>query len=233
MSEKDEKINEEATADQVSPEEKKEVKAEKEEKKKKEVNPLEEKIKELEAKLAEANHKYEEADKSTDQWKNKYYQAYADMANTRKQVEKENADFKQYAIKSFIEELIPSLDGFDLALKAKPEDEKLRNYLQGFEMIHAKLLNVLKQADVEIVDPKRGDEYDPHRMQAFDTIEGEEDNRVSEVFTKGYMLHGHMLRPAGVTITQKKQEKADIPTNEVAKEEKKEDTKENSEEESK
>lgn len=232
MSEKNEKINEETTADQVSPEEKKEVKAKKEEEKKK-VSPLEEKFKELEAKLSEANHKYEEADKSSDQWKNKYYQAYADMANTRKQVEKENADFKQYAIKSFIEELIPSLDGFDLALKTKPEDEKLRNYLQGFEMIHAKLLNVLKLADVEIIDPKQGDEYDPHRMQAFDTIEGEEDNRVADVFTKGYMLHGHMLRPAGVTITQKKQEKTDIPTNEAPKEEKKEDTKENSEEESK
>jgi molecular chaperone GrpE len=221
MNEKEEKIQDEEVKEE-------EIKEEKKSK----ANPLEEKVKELEKKLAEANQKYEDADKSSDKWKNKYYQVYADMANTRKQVEKENADFKQYAIKSFIEELIPSLDGFDMALKVEPTDEKLINYLKGFEMIHSKLLNVLKQAGVEVVDPQKGDEYDPNKMQAFDTVEGEADNKVADVFTKGYMLKGHMLRPAGVIVTKKKDEPVDIPVTD--EEEKKEDTKEDMvEEESK
>ena len=73
-------------------------------------------------------------------------------------------------------------------------------------MIHKKLLYTLKQLSVVIIDPEIGSEYNPHEMQAYSTIDGEEDNKVAEVFTKGYRLHDHLLRPAGVIVTQKKQE---------------------------
>lgn len=197
----------------------------------KETNSLQNHIHELQEKSHEYQKKFEEADKSADEWKNKYYQVYADMANTRKQVQKENDEFKQYAQQSLVEELIPTLDSFDMALKNKPEDEKLKNYLQGFEMIHSKLLNSLKQQGVEILEPKAGDEYNPNCMQAFDAVEGDEANKVHDVFVKGYKLHDHLLRPAGVTITRKREKKPDdeIPVKdgdekEAEPAEKKEDT---------
>jgi molecular chaperone GrpE len=166
---------------------------------------LEKEIEELKKKVADYQAKFEEADKKADDWKNKYFQAYADMSNTRKQVEKETSDFKKYAKQSLIEELIPALDGFDMALKNEPKDEVVKKYLQGFVMIHSKLIAVLKQQDVTIIDPKHGDEYDPDTMQAFSTVDGEEDNKVADVFTKGYKMFGHLLRPAGVIVTKKKE----------------------------
>lgn len=187
--------------------EKKDLTEEKvEEKETVEENPLSKELEELKEKYIKAEQEYEKADKEKEEWKNKYYSAFADMSNLRKQVERENADFKKYCSQSLIEELIPTLDSFEYALKNEPTDEALKNYLQGFKMIHSKLLNTLKQIGVEVIDPKVGDEYDPHSMQAYSTVEGDEDNKVAEIFTKGYKLADHLIRPAGVIVTAKKQE---------------------------
>lgn len=175
----------------------------------KKIKELEAEVGKLKGKLDENQKKFEEADKKADEWKNKYYQAYADMANTRKQVEKETSDFKKYAKQSLIEEMIPTLDGFDMALKNEPKDDVIKNYLKGFDMIHSKLLAVLEQQSVTIVNPKIGEDYNPSTMQAFSTVEGEEDNKVAEVFTKGYKMYEHLLRPAGVIVTKKKEKPAE------------------------
>ncbi len=185
---------------------KEEAKEEKKEDSSKELKKhYEKEIEDLKKKVRDYQNRFEEADKKADEWKNKYFQAYADMSNTRKQVEKETSDFKKYAKQSLIEELIPALDGFDMALKNEPKDEVVKKYLQGFVMIHSKLIAVLKQQDVTIIDPKKGDEYDPDTMQAFSTVEGEEDNKVADVFTKGYKMFDHLLRPCGVIVTKKKE----------------------------
>lgn len=205
MSEENKEIKEKKNEDS-QPQEAAPKKESSEEKK---IKELEAEIEKLKGKLNENQKKFEEADKKADEWKNKYYQAYADMANTRKQVEKETSDFKKYAKQSLVEEMIPALDGFDMALKNEPKDDVIKNYLKGFNMIHSKLLAVLEQQNVTIVNPKIGEDYNPSTMQAFSTVEGEEDNKVAEVFTKGYKMYEHLLRPAGVIVTKKKEKPAE------------------------
>ena len=174
-------------------------------------------IDELKEKNKEINQKFEEADKLADEWKNKYYMAYADMANVRKQVEKESADFKKYAIEGLVKEIIPTLDAFDMALKSEPKDENIKKYLEGFKMVHSKLLNTLSAQGIVVISPNVGDEYNPNLMEAFSVIEGEEDNKIADVFVKGYKLGDHLLRPAGVIITKKCEQPAE--SNEDKKEE--------------
>lgn len=220
---KKEKASEASSAPEKA-EEKTSQPKEKAEEKKSEPNLKEEnekllkEVQELKHQVKDYQSKFEEADKSADSWKNKYYEVYADMANARKQVERENNDFKKYAQQSFIEELIPTFDSFDMALKNEPKDPAIKAYVQGFQMIHSKLLYALQQNHVDIIDPKVGDDYDPNLMQAYSTVDGKEDNKVAEVYTKGYKLYDHLLRPAGVIITKKavEEKKADA-------EEKKED----------
>ncbi len=207
----------------------------KEEKKKlelyeKQLDDLKVKLLEAQKKAEDYQAKFEAADKQADDWKNKYFQAFADMSNTRKQVERETADFKKYAKQSLIEEMLPALDGFDMALKNEPKDEIVKKYLQGFVMIHSKFLSVLKDQSVEIINPQKGDDYDPNTMQAFSTVDGEEDNKIADVFTKGYKLFDHLIRPAGVIVTKKKEDNT-IPVTdnnaEAATDSSKEESKEN------
>jgi molecular chaperone GrpE len=197
----------------------------------KQLDDLKVKVLEAQKKAEDYQAKFEAADRQADDWKNKYFQAFADMSNTRKQVERETADFKKYAKQSLIEEMLPALDGFDMALKNEPKDEIVKKYLQGFVMIHSKFLSVLKDQNVEIIDPKKGDEYDPNTMQAFSTVDGEEDNKIADVFTKGYKLFDHLIRPAGVIVTKKKEEDNTIPVTDnnakAATDSSKEESKEN------
>ena len=222
-------------------EEKKETSQEETEKKesKKEEKRDREEIEKLKKQVDELTKNYEsllkskkEKEKAAKDWENKYYTVYADMANTRKQVEKENQDFKKYAISTAVQELIPVLDSFDMALKNEPTDEKIKNYVAGFKMIHSKFLNSLKQLGIEIINPQIGDAFDPHSMEAFSTVDGEEDNLVAETFLKGYRLHEHLLRSAGVVITKKtvtketKEEKKEVKQEEPATETDEQTTKE-------
>lgn len=203
MSEENEKKE---SGNEIPADEKKEKEETKAQQEGREIEKLEKEIHDLKLKAGDYQKKYEEADKEKDSWKNKYYEAYADRANRRKQLEKENEDFKKYAQKSLIEELIPTLDSFDRSLMAEPKDEAAKKYKEGFMRIHNKLLNTLKQAHVEIISPKVGDEYDPHTRMALSTIEGEEANKIAEVYRKGYKLHDHLLRAASVVTTVKKPE---------------------------
>ncbi len=178
-------------------------------KEKKELKELRKRVNELEKQSDDWKQKYEDATKSMDEWKNKYYSVYSDMANTRKQIARENEDFKKYAKQSVIEEFIPVLDAFDAALKNEPADENVRKYLEGFRMIHSKLLQALEQLNVTIIDPKVGDTYDPHTMEALMVIDGKEDEKVADTFRKGYKLYDHLIRAATVVITRKADEPAE------------------------
>ena len=237
MSEEEKKENPQEEDLDIKAEEPEEKKAEEEKEKveeeKKPEDPekkkLEEEIHSLKVRLENIEVDLHNAKKEAEDWKNKYYLAYADMANTRKEVQRETADFKKYARQSVIEEFIPVLDSFDMALKNEPTDPTIKKYLEGFQMIHGKLLSSLTQMDVQIIDPKKGDVFDPNQMNAFSSVDGEEDNLVADTFLKGYKMHDHLLRPAGVIIThkvEKKEEKAEESASENT-EEKEEEQKNN------
>lgn len=203
-SQEEEKKETEASPKQAPEPDKKETEPVKEsEPKEDEVTTLRKQVEELTKNYQDLLKDNEAKEKQAKDWENKYYTVYADMANTRKQVEKENQEFKRYAVQSTIQEIIPVLDSFDMALKNEPQDEKIKNYVAGFKMIHSKLLNVLKQLGIEIINPQVGEEFNPHSMEAFSTVDGEKDNLVAETFLKGYRLHDHLLRSAGVIITKK------------------------------
>lgn len=145
--------------------------------------------------------------KAVDDWKNKYYLSYADMDNLRKSIEKDHREALKYRASGFIEKLLPALDSFNLALKAEPKSEEMKNFLQGFSFIYTNLINVLKDEGVSELEPKIGDKFDERFMHAIDTIESDgEENLVAKVYANGYKLHDRLIRTAMVYVTKHKQE---------------------------
>ena len=90
------------------------------------------------------NDKIAKLNADLEHWKNEYYRAYADMQNLRKQVEKEHREAIRYRAVGFIENLLPILDGFHMALQAEVKSEEMKNFLIGFEFIYRNLLSVLE-----------------------------------------------------------------------------------------
>lgn len=162
--------------------------------KEKKTNPEAEKIAKLSADL--------------EHWKNEYYRAYADMQNLRKQVEKDHREAIKYRAEGFIENLLPILDGFHMALQVEATSQEMKNFLVGFEFIYRNLVSVLESEGVSELAPKVGDEFDPQTMQAIETVydENAKPNKVIKVNVKGYKLHERLIRPSIVVVSTNKKD---------------------------
>lgn len=139
-------------------------------------------------------------------WQNKYYEAYADMDNLKKRMEKDHQQFIKYRGQGFLEALLPVFDNFYNCFKVTPDDPKLAAYCKGFEMIYNQMVNSLEAEGVKEIMPKVGDKFDHNSMQAVDVVEGDEDDLVMKVSTKGYFLKDRLVRPAMVVVSKKKKE---------------------------
>lgn len=141
----------------------------------------------------------------SEHWKNEYYKAYADMANLRKDIQKDHEEVLKYRVEGFVDNLLGVLDSFDMAFKNEPNSPEMKNYLLGFKYVYNQLLEVLKNEGIEIIEPKTGDKFDESKMHA---VEKEFDDTlpegsVKQLNLKGYKLHNHIIRAAMVVTSSK------------------------------
>ena len=164
-------------------------------------SPEEKKDKKDDKQLAEEQIKKLEAD--CEHWKNEYYKAYADMANLRKEIEKDHKEAIKYRLEGFIDKIVGILDAFDMAFRVQPTTDEMKNYLTGFQYVHNTLLNVLNEEGVVTIEPKVGDKFDATTMHAVELVDDEgEENIVKEITLKGYKLHDHLIRAAMVVVSK-------------------------------
>ena len=157
---------------------------------------------EKESKEVDLNTEIDKLKAEIEDWKNKYYMAYADTQNLQKNLEKEHQAFIKYRSMCFVEKLLPALDCFNTALKNEPEDQVLRNYLIGFRYVYKMLVDALTSEGVSEIEPKVGDKFDFNTMEAVEAIEAETPDLIQEVRRKGYMLHDRIIKHAQVVVTK-------------------------------
>ncbi len=126
----------------------------------------------------------------------------AEFENYRKRVEKEKAEYAQFASSELMREILGSLDSFELALRNASGDE---NVLRGFELIYKQLQDTLSRFGLKIIEAK-GQKFDPNFHQAVSTEVNDavEENTVTQELRRGYLLNGRLLRPAMVSVSVKK-----------------------------
>ena len=165
--------------------------------------------KKFKEKLQKKDEEIESLKAQIDHWKNEYYRAYADTQNLRKSLEKDHHEAIRYRAEGFIENLLPILDSFHMAIVSSPDKPELKNYVIGFSYIYRNLVSVLEEEGVKEVAPNEGDKFDPKYMEAVETMEIDEGeaNIIKKVYANGYMLHDHLVRPARVLVTKLKEEK--------------------------
>ena len=168
---------------------------------------LKEKKSKDEKKIKELEEQLEKAKADAEHWKNEYYRAYADTKNLRNNLEKEHSDIIKYRAMGFIEDLLPVLDSFHMALANEPTSQELKNYLVGFQFVYRNLVSVLENEGVKEIAPNIGDKFSDKTMNAVDVTEQEgEENVITKVYAKGYELHGRIIRPAQVSVSKNKKE---------------------------
>lgn len=138
-----------------------------------------------------------------DKWMNKYYQELADVQNLRKEIQRDNQSLLEYRAMPFIEKLVPFLNSMDMAFKIEPKDPAVKSWIDGIHMSYKQLWQAMAEEGLTEIDPKVGDEFDPAWMQSMQTVDGEKDDAVAQVFMKGYKLKNRLVSPAMVVVTKK------------------------------
>jgi molecular chaperone GrpE len=123
----------------------------------------------------------------------------ADFENYRKRVLREQTEIRERATEGLVEQLLPVLDSFELALGILDDaEDKVR---KGVELVFAELLGVLERAGLERIATD-GSPFDPNVHEAVLSEEGDGDPVVAETMRGGYRLKGKVLRPAMVKVAR-------------------------------
>ncbi len=122
----------------------------------------------------------------------------AEFENARKRGERERMEFRDYATGSVVEQFLPVLDNFELALKSNGTAHQLRS---GVTLIVKQMEEVLKQMQVLPV-PAVGETFDPRVHEALGSVDRDDlpDQSVAEEIRRGYKLRERLLRPALVRV---------------------------------
>lgn len=142
-----------------------------------------------------------------DQLMDRLARLQAEFENARKRTERERSEFRDYATGSVVEQFLPVLDHFELALKATGSVEQLRS---GVELIVKQMGEVLRQMQVTPV-PAVGEPFDPRVHEALGTVERDDipDQYVAEEIRRGYRLRERLLRPAMVRVAHNSNQKSE------------------------
>ena len=144
-----------------------------------------------------------ESTKNLDGWQ----RALADYANLQKNSNDQMKELKSYVLEGFVEELLPTLDAFDMAMKNKEAWESVsENWRKGIEYIYNQLKSMLENNGVQAIE-NVSEKFNPdmhHAIEEIETEESEKDHTISEIIQKGYKSSKGVIRPAKVKIFIKK-----------------------------
>jgi molecular chaperone GrpE len=124
----------------------------------------------------------------------------AEYENYRKRMVREQTALVERANEGLLEQLLPVLDNFELAVSSiGPDvDEKVT---KGIELTFADFTSVLEKAGLERIDAK-GAPFDPNEHEAVLQDDGDGEPVVGDVLRTGWTLKGRVLRPAMVKVTR-------------------------------
>ncbi len=141
---------------------------------------------------------FEQVKQERDQLLDRMARMQAEFDNARKRDAKERTEFREFAVGSSVEQILPVLDNFQLAMKAQGSPEQFR---EGVELILRQMEEAVKQLGVQKVETV-GTQFDPRFHEALGSIETTEypDHQVLEEIRAGYRIKERLLRPALVRI---------------------------------
>jgi molecular chaperone GrpE len=154
---------------------------------------------ELEADLAKLSQTESERDEYLDTLR----RVQAEFENYRKRVIKEQTALVDRATSGLVEQLLPVLDSFELALKNfdSAGSDDIESVRKGVELVYAELLGVLEKAGLSRIEAE-GKPFDPNVHEAVMQEDGDGEPVVTDVLRTGYTLKGRVLRPAMVKVTR-------------------------------
>lgn len=144
----------------------------------------------------------EELREAANDARDKHLRLLAEFENFRRRSAKESVALRQTAARDLITDLLPVLDDFDRALKAKQESQEADAEDEGFRLIAEKFRGVLERRELQPMNCL-GLAFDPEEHEAITEIPApspEQKGTVLDVVEEGYRLGETIIRYAKVVV---------------------------------
>lgn len=126
----------------------------------------------------------------------------AEFDNYRKRAQTEMSESWIRSQVDLVRRLLDPLDDIKRVSALDLSNATVEAIMEGIDLVERKMMRVLEEAGLEEIDPV-GEPFDPNTMEAMMRVpanSAEDDDNVHEVFQKGYVLRGHLVRPARVSV---------------------------------
>lgn len=152
--------------------------------------------------IQDISHLEEELEKlrqELDEHKQQYLRVLAEYDNFRKRTANEKSAIYNNAVSDTVQAILPIADNIDLAVNQ--ENASAEDMLKGVEMIQAQINAAFDKLGITSVG-KVGETFDPNICNAIAHIDddSQEENIISQVYQKGYMLGDRVIRHAMVQV---------------------------------
>ena len=148
--------------------------------------------------LESLREELENLQKAKDELYDKYLRTLAEYDNFRKRSQREKDAIYGDATVDAVKKLLPVLDNFERALNYECKDEEFK---KGIALIQNTLVEVFDNLGVKEI-PAMDAQFDPNLHEAVMHIDNPayEENIVTDVYRKGYMLGDKVIRHTMVVV---------------------------------
>ena len=129
----------------------------------------------------------------------------AEFDNYRKREARERSEYRDYQMANTVEQFLPVLDNFQLALRSQGTAEQLRS---GVDLIVRQMEEIVRSLGVQPI-PTVNTQFDPRLHEAIEMVERNDvpDQQILDEVRRGYTLRERLLRPAMVRVANNPKQK--------------------------
>jgi molecular chaperone GrpE len=133
----------------------------------------------------------------------KYLRLYAEFDTFRRRAAKEKLALIETANENILKQILDIVDDFERAMavmQQHAQSQEADSMQQGVQLIHDKLMHLIQQTGVKVMEVDKGSNFDADLHEAVTQMAREEKlkGKVVEVLEKGYYLKDKVLRFAKV-----------------------------------
>ncbi|HHA18083.1 MAG TPA: nucleotide exchange factor GrpE [Methylophaga sp.] len=157
-----------------------------------------------EVSLEQLHKQLKQAEKKAEENWDKALRVQAEMENLKRRTQKDLENAHKYGLEKFAKELLSVIDSLELGIQASTSDNpEVIALKQGSELTIKQFESVFAKFNIEAIDPA-GQAFNPelHQAMTMQPSTDVEPNTVLNVFQKGYILNGRLIRPAMVVVSQ-------------------------------
>ena len=153
-----------------------------------------------ELKVAVLTERLEAAEAEAEKFRSEMQYKEAELQTERRRAAEQRAAAARYRDEELLLELLPAIEGLELALSADLSDQ----WGDGVKLAVREMKRRLEMRGVSLIDSEAGQPFDPneHEALAYQETDVQPPEHIVQLVRPGYRLHDRLLRPAQVIVAR-------------------------------